>query len=150
MKTWILVANASEACLYTSKNLRKENLTLHKEFNHPESREKGMDLTADRAGHYSTNHSARGRFEDKSDPKKVEADNFARELVKCLQEGHCGNEYDKLVLVAAPHFYGLIYEHVKKHVKLSEDKCTHIAKDYTKLKPQALLEKLRKSLFELK
>ena len=146
MKTWILVANASEACLYDSENLRTQALNLLKKFDHPESREKRLDLTADRAGHYSTNHKARGRFEDKSDPKKVEADNFARELAEALGAGNNNHDFDQLVLVTSSPFYGKL----NKHIDFTLDNLNHIDKDYTKLKAEELLEKLRKELFELK
>ncbi|HBS51651.1 MAG TPA: hypothetical protein DEA62_01490, partial [Coxiellaceae bacterium] len=40
IKTWILVANAAEAKLLTTDNLRIGELELVREFVHPESRKK--------------------------------------------------------------------------------------------------------------
>ena len=80
MTTYVLVANAGEACLYTIDNLRTDNLELLKKFDHPESRQKWSDSVSDKRGRYQTDHAARCSYEDKFDPKDMEADSFAREL----------------------------------------------------------------------
>ena len=49
--TLVLVTNGSQARLFKTE-YQPKNLQLIKEFNHPESREKGKELASDRAGHY--------------------------------------------------------------------------------------------------
>lgn len=138
MDTWILVANASEAYLYKSANLYTGDLQFVEELKHPESREKGINLTSDRPGHYQTDHKTRSAYE-KSHPKEDEAESFARELAALLKTGHNNHDYEQLILVAAPHFYGLL----NKYINFTIDKCTHINKDYTKLTEKELLTKLQ-------
>lgn len=142
MTAWILVANASEAHLYSSKNLRNKDLNLVKEIFHPESREKGIDLTSDRPGHYQTNHKTRSAYE-KSHPKKDEAEAFARQLAELLKNSHNEHNFEQLVLIASPKFYGLL----NKNIDFTLDNFTHIAKDYTKLTVKDLGEQLHKNLY---
>jgi protein required for attachment to host cells len=143
MKTWIMVASSSVAYLYQTDNLRHNDLILVKELSHPQSREKGTDILTDRPGHFSTDHMAHGTYEQ-VDPKEMEADHFSRELISVLNHGHNNHEFEQVILVAAPHFYGLINKHLNFHL----DKVVHIPKDYTKLKGQELLEALRKHLYK--
>jgi protein required for attachment to host cells len=143
MKTWIIVASSSVGYLYQTDNLRNKDLILIKEFFHPRSREKGTDILTDRPGHFSTCHAARGTYE-KAEPKELEADHFSRELVDMLNQGHNDHEFEQLILVTAPHFYGLI----NKHLNFNIDKITHIPKDYTKLKASDLLKSLRTHLYK--
>jgi protein required for attachment to host cells len=143
MKTWIMIASSSIGHLYKTGNLRNDNIILVKEFSHPQSREKGVDILTDRPGHYNTGHAARGAYEN-IEPKELEADHFSRELVDALNHGHNNHEFEHLILVAAPHFYGLI----NKHLKFNVDDIVHIPKDYTKLKGRDLLESLRGYLYK--
>lgn len=137
MNAWILVANASRAAIYSSENVRMKDMVLVKEFEHPESREKGSDLVSDRPGHYQVGTSARSAYE-KSDPKEIEASNFALELAQELQVGHNEHAYEQLIVVASPQFYGML----NGHMKFNCAEFVHIPKDYTKLKLQGLQEKV--------
>ena len=49
--TWLIVANASQATVYETESHPK-TLKLLKEFLHPASRAKGVDLASDRPGHF--------------------------------------------------------------------------------------------------
>ena len=145
MKTWILVANSSEAVLYEGENLRTdEMITFVKRFSHQESREKGDELVCDRPGHFKTDHSARSAYE-KNDPKDLEAENFARELIATLHLGCNTHEFDHLVLVASPSFLGILQNIFS--CKTPALKIDHIAKDYTQLTPGELIIKIREHIF---
>jgi len=143
MFTYVLVANASEAFLYKTNNLRTEPLILEKKFQHNSSRKKGISLTSDAPGHYATDHGSRSAYEE-PDPKKIEAQHFAKELIHVISEGekkihHC----KKFVFIAPPYFYGLI----KKELACPEAEIVHIAKDYTKLSREELSKRLKEQLF---
>jgi len=137
MKTWIMVANSSIGQLYGIESLHNNDIVLLKEYFHPQSRQKGLDILTDKPGHFSTDHKARGTYE-KADPKEIESDAFSRELANVINLGHNNHKFEKLILVTAPHFYGLI----NKHLALNFE-AVHIPKDYTKLKPHDLLISLR-------
>ncbi len=129
--TWILIANSSEAKLYATKKLNGD-WQLVNEWQHPQSREKDLDLVSDKPGRYHSRTYNRGAFEDTSDPKQVEANNFAYQLATALDAGRVNNEYQKLIVAATPHFHGLLNKHCNVHVAALISH--HLEKDYTKLK----------------
>lgn len=139
---WVLVANASEAKLYAAPFLGKE-LSLIEEFSHPESRNKGSDLTSDKVGHYQSNSgvgSAHGAFVEPTDPKQFEAVRFAHELANRLEKGRTSNLYAKLVVIAPPQFHGLLKKECNGHI---QNLVMHyVDKDYTKLTEGELVSML--------
>lgn len=142
MKTWVLVANAGVAFVYESENLRTKTLTLIKKLQHPASREKENELVSDRPGDYHAEHGARSGYE-KPNPKEIEAENFARELAVMIVHSHNIHNFEQLILLSSPHFYGLI----NKHLTLKNGKVIHIPKDYTKFSKNDLLDHVRKHLY---
>ena len=143
MKTWILVANAAEAKLLTSDNLRVGETALVKEFSHPESRKKVSELISDKPGHYKTDANTRGAYSE-NDQKEIEADHFALELARELKKHWDQHQFKKLLIVTPAHFYGLL----KKHLCLGGDlEKIHILKDYTKHNHHDLSEAIKGQLF---
>ena len=142
--TWLIVANASQATLYETETPPK-SLKLLKEFLHPASRAKGNELASDRPGHFhaeargmeGTTH---GAFNEPIDPKDYEQERFAIELAKELDAGRTTNSYDNLIIVASPHFHGLLNKHMNEHVAGMVSR--HIEKDYTGETVKGLLGKL--------
>jgi protein required for attachment to host cells len=112
--TWILVSNASTARLY-AKESGKRGLTMVKTFEHPESREKASELVSDQPGHYMGQGKGRGAFVE-ANPKEVEMERFALELAKELEAGRTHQAYGRLILVASPHFMGLLKARLSSHV----------------------------------
>ena len=126
--TWIMVANASQAKLFANHGPNK-GLQFIKELVHPESREKTSNLVSDRSGsHTGTGH---GAFVQATDPKHHEAERFAQEVTRELDDGRLNNAYDRLILVASSPFMGLVNSRLPELVRsrLSET----IDKDYTRL-----------------
>ncbi len=124
--TWILVANASHAKLYSNKGPNK-GLELVKELDHPESREKAAELVSDRVGNFAGS----GSYAQATPPKEHEAERFALELAHELEQGRVSNAYEKLVVVTSAHFMGLLNGRITQQVK---GKVTEsITKDYTHL-----------------
>lgn len=127
--TWILVANASCARLFINNGPNK-GLKIVREFQHQASREKASDLVSDRPGHFNSGGNGRGAYVATIDPKRNEAEHFAHELAKTLEQGRTSNIYQRLILVAPPAFMGAINSHIGSHVRtLISDS---IEKDYTK------------------
>lgn len=124
--TWILVADASRARLFASEGHGKP-WHLLEDLVHPGSRLKGEEIMADRPGRVALGASgARSAMEPHTNPRELEEEHFAHELGHKLRDGHGHNAYQELVLVAPPHFLGLlrkaIGDQVSKHVKASLDK----------------------------
>lgn len=145
MPTWLLVGNASRARLFETQ-ARPKTLKLLKEYLHPPSREKGEDLASDRPGHYQgeakgMEGSTHGAFNEPTNPKEYEHERFAMELAKELNDGRTQNRFGNLMIVASPHFHGLLNQHLNDHV--AKMVSSHINKDYTDLDEDKLLEALR-------
>ena len=143
MNTWVLVANASEARLFGADKIGEE-MEFIKEFEHPESREKGSDLASDRPGHYQSKGTGHGTFAEHTDPKDYEVERFAGELAHELEKGRTKNEYKKLILVAAPHFHGLLNTQMNEHTRALV--AYSIQKDFTAVEAYELPERLKESV----
>jgi protein required for attachment to host cells len=140
--TWIMVANASQAKVFANHGPNK-GLQFVKELLHPESREKTSNLVSDRSGsHTGTGH---GAFVQATDPKHHEAERFAQEVSRELDDGRMNNAYDRLILVASAPFMGLVNSRLPELVRsrLSES----IDKDYTRLPVKELAGHLQEYVY---
>lgn len=150
--TWILVANASFACLYEThlallfrtNGHAEKNLTMIKSFNHEQSRKRTSDLVSDRQGSYISGTAGHGSFSEQTDPKLIEADRFARELAQVLEDGRIEESYSNLIIVAKPHFQGLLQKHMNH--RLGKYINRTIEKDYTRFKGKELVAQLQAHL----
>ena len=141
--TWVLVAKASEARLYTTDKVGEEMQCL-KEFSHPESREKGSTLASDRPGHSQSKGTGHGTMGDPADPKDYEAERFASELAQELEKGRTANAYQKLVVAAAPHFHGLLNSQLNDHTRALV--INNIEKDFTAYDERELPARLKEAV----
>lgn len=107
--TWVLIAGSSRALLYGAY-ADATSWRLLREYTHPASRVTEGGLTSDQAGRTqsSMGGGARSAMESRTSPKEVEFEHFAHELAKVLHDGHGQQAYGRLVLVAPPHFLGLL------------------------------------------
>lgn len=142
--TWILVANASRATVFANDGPKK-GLRKVKELSHEASREKGSDLVSDRPGHNQGHGNGRGAYVPAMNPKEIEADRFALELARELDAGRTQNAYGRLILVASPHFMGLLNRHVDAHVR--QRVSDSIEKDYTRATDKELAGHLESCIF---
>jgi len=138
--TWVLVANASKAHLYSTERLGAD-MSILKEFSHPESRAKGVSLASDRPGSIQGRGSSMGTRGDSVDPKDFEAERFAEELANELDKGRTTNAYRRLVLVAAPHFQGLLKAHLNGNTSAMVE--NNINKDFTAYNMRELPARLK-------
>ena len=143
-RTWILVANASHASVYLNDGPHK-GLTRVKTLEHAASREKGAYLATDRPGQQQGPNAGRGSFVSSKSPKEVEAERFAIEVARALDHGRTQNAYQRLILVASPHFMGLVNQHLDAHVRQMVS--DSIEKDYTKIAEKQLAAHLGGCIF---
>jgi protein required for attachment to host cells len=137
-KTWVVIANASQARIYVREN--RHAVQLEHTFSHPESKMKGTELASDRPGHNQSKGNGRGAFTEPSDPKAYEAERFAMEVAQALDRGRNSRAFQKIVLVASPHFHGLLNKHINKHV--AELVSEHVDKDLTGVPDHEMAAKL--------
>ena len=135
--TWILVANATNARVFTSPKAKLLNgsckLTLVNELVHPTSRMKTADLTTDDSGH--------NNFVESGNPKEYEMERFAKQLADMLDTGRNQHHYGELIIAAPPRFHGLLKKYLNNHV--SNLVRVSIEKDYTQDKEDTLLTHLQ-------
>jgi len=142
--TWILVANASLAKIYANHGPKK-GLTLLKETEHPESRQKGSDLVTDRPGHMQGVGNGHGAFQPQTDPKSNAAQHFALELAREFNHGRSTNQFERAILVAPPSFMGLINDKLDgPTASLVSDR---FEKDYTKATDRELVGHLESCIY---
>jgi protein required for attachment to host cells len=142
--TWIVVANASQARVFANHGPKK-GLSLLKEFSHPESREKALQLVSDRPGHNQSHGNGHGSYVPASDPKQQEADRFALQIAKELELGRSSNGYEKLIVVASPSFLGLLNSKLSNHVRSRVTQS--IEKDYTRATERELTGHLEHCIY---
>ncbi|MDZ7663566.1 host attachment protein [Thiohalophilus sp.] len=86
------------------------------------------------------NREGHGSYAEPTNPKEYEKDRFARELANVLNKARSENQFNELVIVASPHFHGLINQHLYDE---SSEKVSHnIEKDYTQVKDSDMLDTL--------
>ena len=135
----ILVVNTnSNTCRFYHYDKKPAQLTLAKEISHPENKLKNSELAADKMGHYKGDKGGRGAYSPRMDIKDVQIDNFTREIAKMLDHYRNENGFEKLIVIAPPHIFGLLNGHLNKHVK--ELICHHIKKDLLQYSDQELLQ----------
>lgn len=110
-KTWILAAESSRAIIYSVES-RIKPLKELESFAHPEGRELEQDMTSDRPGRAfdTTGLGGRHSMGKEIDPKRHEAQVFAKRLADRLDQGRTQGDFDQLMLVAPPAFLGLLRE----------------------------------------
>ena len=107
-KSWVLVANQSEARIYALDGPRGPLVEVER-LEHEAGHAHEGELTTDRPGRaFQSVGDVRHAMEPPVDPKEQEAMKFAKEVSQRLESGRQEGSFDRLVLVAAPHFLGLL------------------------------------------
>lgn len=124
--TWILVANSTNARIFTAETPSSPLKELEA-YSHSKSRLHDRELTTDLPGRIKSPGTGAGHaFEQATDPKKHEAHVFAQNLSEYLEQAHNDDKFRQLLLVADPSFLGLLRDElsdaVKKTVNFELDK----------------------------
>lgn len=103
--TWILVADAARARLFTVERPRGP-LQEIADFVNPAERLRERDIDTDDRGRVAAPGGGRHAVGDDKSPKAEYARRFADELAQYLKHGRLRDEYRRLYLVADPRFLG--------------------------------------------
>jgi protein required for attachment to host cells len=107
-KTWILVADSSVARIFVAKG-PDGPLAEIESLSHTASRLHDRDLASDRPGRtFDSVGAGRHSKELGVSPKEEEAVRFAEQLASRVNAARAANEIDRLMVVAAPRFLGLL------------------------------------------
>lgn len=104
---WVMVADSRRARLFTADESSR-SLIETKTLVHPASRLHEGDLVTDRSGRDRGSDGASHGMGNESDTKHEEAVRFAAQLTEELESGRIGGLFQKLYLVAAPGFLGIL------------------------------------------
>lgn len=140
---WVVVASSDSAYFYSVLE-QNFHFLLRKSLAHPQSKLKEQALNADKPGHYQKGVGIKGAYEPPTAHKDLEMELFAKEICQELENGRAANLYQGLIIIAEPHFYGLIHRNAPPHVQRLIK--FHLPKNYTHYSEQELTHKLQESL----
>ncbi len=148
MTSWILVTDAGRARLFSTE-LRENAWNLVEEFEHTAGRETSCDIeNTSPPGRMQQGDAQGGRrtaLEPRTWPKEVEAEHFAQRLVEFLEAAIAKRDYDQLVLVAPPHFLGMLKK--KLGQQSAKKLLVSIDKDLSKFPTAEIRERLVDAVF---
>ena len=139
---WVLVCDAGSAKFF-EVHAGNPAWQLVSEAVHEGSRSKADALVGDHSGARSSegNTSHHNALASASSPKEVEKGHFAHELGKTLDQAMRSVRFRRWVLVAPPHFVGMIKKELT--AELTKHLMATVDKDLVHLSALELAEKLR-------
>ena len=105
-KTWILAAHRGGAKFY--EHTTPGSLRLVQEIDHPIGRLHNRDLVSDGPGRIGYEGGNVAMATPQVDRVREEAQRFARSLAEALAAARVARSFERLILVAEPHFLGLL------------------------------------------
>jgi protein required for attachment to host cells len=105
MITWVLLASRTRARIFVRQG---RVLTPIRTLEHAQGRIVDQDIEANQSRRTFDGH-ARGHTGETS-PHEHSAERFAKTLAHTLRTGRVESRVDRFVLVAEPHFLGLLYK----------------------------------------
>jgi protein required for attachment to host cells len=106
-ETWVLVAQRGGARIFEIAGPGNA-LHLVQEIEHPQGKLKDRDLGSDEPGRGFDSHGGRHAFEAEQGPAARITEQFAKHLATLLDDARARKRYTRLVLVAEPHFLGIL------------------------------------------
>ena len=141
---WVLNANSSRAALFSADSPIAPLKPLA-EFDNPDARAKQSDLASDRPGRtFDRRGAGRHAMELELDPKEREQLRFAKTIAEELEKGRLKHAFERLVLVAAPAFLGMLREDLGAPLRALVS--LEVDKDYSTLRPEELRARLPERL----
>lgn len=136
---WIIVADSYRARLFTADKPTAPLIEIATLVN-PSARQHEQDFDSDRAGHVMSNISGGHHLGTKDQTKLEETSRFAALVCQHLEKGRHSKAYEKLYILAAPAFLGLLRKQVSAPLKTLV--CDEIAKDLTAHPPHRIRTQL--------
>jgi protein required for attachment to host cells len=147
--TWIVSANASKARFFSQENASAPleeindmiNDAAHLRTLESDDTDKGSPRSASKSVHGSGGAMPTNLYEPAQTPEKHDAELFARDIIKFLQEAHHQGRFDHLSLVVPPQFLGMVRALLGKELESVVN--LEINKDYTHFNGEQLREQIR-------
>ena len=139
-KIWIVVADEAKARILSTDKSTEPLIELD-EITSSEGKKAEQDLVSDKSGRsFDSKGHGRHVMSNKTSPNEQVAINFAKELAEYLEKNRQKKAYLKLLIIAAPHFLGLLRKELSKGV--SEIVSLEIDKNLTTQDPKSIREHL--------
>jgi protein required for attachment to host cells len=141
--TYILVADNVRARIFTAET-PSSPLQEIEALAHTEGRLHDREMTSGLPGKIKGEGSVGHAFEQPTDPKKHEADNFAHRIAHYLEAAHNANKFEQLLIIAEPSFLGLLRNQLSEQIikrvcfELDKNITTHSLDDIRKHLPTYL------------
>jgi protein required for attachment to host cells len=116
MTTWVLVADNSRARFFAAERVTGPLLEI-RDFLYPEARLREGDLVSDKPGRDRNPSSGAHGLGTEGSHKQDGAERFALSICSTLETACNDGAFDKLYVVAAPHFLGLLRKHQSSRLK---------------------------------
>lgn len=114
---WVVVAESSHARIFHCEKAGAE-LEEATSLVHPESRLHAQDIHSDLPGRtFDSGGEGRHAMYPNTDPKRHEAEVFARELMSHIESARARGEFQELILAASPTFLGLLRERMSSALR---------------------------------
>ncbi len=111
-RTWVVAAEAGRARIFLQQNPGADLDELEDLLN-PVARAPERELTSDDHGRtFDSRGAGRHAKEPRVSAKKQGEVEFAHQICHLIEQGRTAKKYDRLVLVAAPEFLGLLRQHL--------------------------------------
>jgi protein required for attachment to host cells len=145
---WIVSANAARARLFAQARATDVPQEVDDMVN-PAARLRAAELETDSLGQRAASKSRHGvgapttpsGYEPDTSPAEHQTELFAKSVADFLLHAHQQQRYRQLVLVASPEFLGVLRKQLEP--QLTAALKAEINKDYTQLRPEQLLERIR-------
>lgn len=162
-KNWVVAANNTRARIFTLEpparrlkdlqalqysmaELPPSRLVELEALEHPEGRLKSQAIDADRPGRsFESAGMKRHSMSREVDPKKQAAIGFAKRVAERLEHARRQGEMERLILVAAPEFLGLLRDHLGADLRRLIDE--EFSLDLARMTPQQIRAHLPETLF---
>jgi len=122
--TWTVAANREAVRVFAPVDGKLEEVMRR---DHPAGAMHTSELVDDQPGTaFESAAPGRHAMEPSTDPKRAEAEKFAREIADELESARVDRRFESLILVAGPQFLGLLRnalsDEVRRHVVREVDK----------------------------
>ena len=143
--TWVLVADSASARLFSAATPTGPLEELES-LTHREGRMHPRELTSDLPGRaFDSAGQGRHAMESHAEPQKQEAIAFARRLAERLDKARSQGEIERLIVVAAPAFLGLLRDHLGMKIRRLVE--AEFALNLVRLAPNEIRGHLPEKLF---
>lgn len=140
-KAWVVVADSSRARIFAAEK-PSSSLVEIQTLTHPESRLHQGDLVSDRPGRDRNSGTGSHDMGHESDAKAGQLQRFAAQVCETMENARVKGEFEKLYVVAAPSFLGLLRK--QQNCSLKKAVTAEISKNLSTKSP----EDIRKNLPE--